>query len=494
MNTIFNHFFCFVVLCFLNNVDAFAQTLNIFKDQQRLSEDFGCKNFSEKKLINLYQISIPTGDGLGPRTTLLKSSDLLLKFQLLVGQSQSASKYKIIIYHSALKAQEIYSSLPPSFSFSPRTVGAHRISVMEKTTQGQCNDYFWEFTLTDNPIFTTPQASNEKLNEELDTFHLNMLNAQNFWPTAMGGGAVVAVIDSGVNYNHPDLRQKIYTNFGEIPGNNIDDDHNGYKDDVHGWDFKNKDAYPFDDNGHGTHVSGLIAGAKTGLAPNLYIMPLKVLDPFGYASFEDIKAAINYAVSKNVRIINLSIGGNNGTREEYYKQYNEIFNYCNSMGVMLVTASGNGGADGIGDNNDLPQDAVDHTNGPYYPSSLGNANVLSVAAVDENFVLADYSNYGKKTVDVAAPGGTIKRLLISASHLCDSGVACYKGLSGTSMAVPLVSATLGVMVGMKPTIPIPEMIRLLMKTPHPKTSQSVLDHIRGPVINPSEIVKKLSPR
>ncbi|WP_066068872.1 S8 family serine peptidase [Neobacillus soli] len=206
---------------------------------------------------------------------------------------------------------------------------------------------------------------------------------------------VVGVIDTGVDINHPDLQGKIWTNPKEIPNNNIDDDHNGYVDDIHGWDFYNKDNSVYDaldGDEHGTHVSGTIAAALegtdtstnkgvVGVAPNVKILPIKFLGPMGGTTSDAIEA-IAYAKSMGVKITN-----NSWTGEEPDPLLEEAIENSNSL---FVAAAGNDGM-----NNDF---------GGSYPASYESANILSVAAVDNKGKLAPFSNYGYDSVDVAAPG------------------------------------------------------------------------------------------
>ncbi|MDR7238023.1 S8 family serine peptidase [Neobacillus drentensis] len=206
---------------------------------------------------------------------------------------------------------------------------------------------------------------------------------------------VVGVIDTGVDINHPDLVGKIWENTKEIPNNNEDDDGNGYTDDVHGWDFYNDDKTvydPLDGDEHGTHVSGTIAaeleGATTddnkgvvGVAPNVKILPIKFLGPDGGTTSDAIEA-IAYAKKMGVKITNNSWGG-----EEYDPLLEEAIENCD---CLFVAAAGN--------------DAMDNDFGGFYPASFENANILTVAAVDNKGKLAPFSNYGTNSVDVAAPG------------------------------------------------------------------------------------------
>src|SRR5215218_8864715 len=204
---------------------------------------------------------------------------------------------------------------------------------------------------------------------------------------------VVAVIDDGVDFSHPELASRAWTNPGEVPNNNLDDDNNGYVDDVNGWDFYNRDKTVHDPgvDAHGTHVSGTIAASVNGqgvvgVAPNVKIMALKIMGPNG-GETSDAILAIQYAKAEGAKISNISLGGSS------YDQ--GLYDAINNSGSLFVAAAGNGGDDGIGDNNDVLPD---------YPSSYDLPNILTVAAVDNQGKLASFSNYGATSVDIAAPG------------------------------------------------------------------------------------------
>src|SRR5215218_6395148 len=201
---------------------------------------------------------------------------------------------------------------------------------------------------------------------------------------------VVAVIDDGVNFSHPELAGRAWTNPGEVPNNNLDDA-NGYVDDVNGWDFYNRDKTVHDSgvDAHGTHVSGTIAASVDGqgvveVAPNVKIMALKFLGPEGgYTS--DAILAIQYAKAEGAKISNNSWGGGP------YSPYDQaLYDAINNSGSLFVAAAGNNGS-----NNDAY---------PVYPASYDLPNILSVTAVDNQGKLASFSNYGASSVDIAAPG------------------------------------------------------------------------------------------
>ena len=205
------------------------------------------------------------------------------------------------------------------------------------------------------------------------------IDALEAWDITFGADrVVVAVIDSGVDGSHPDLSANLWTNSGEIPGNGLDDDGNGYVDDIRGWDFANKDNNPADDNGHGTHVTGIIAAVGNngigvaGVAWNAKIMALKSFRADGSGLTSDAILAIAYANLMGADVINNSWGG------APYSQ--ALFDMIRSSSAMVVFAAGNSGQ-----NNDLI---------PHYPSSYTSANILAVAATDPNDNLALFSNFG----------------------------------------------------------------------------------------------------
>src|SRR5918999_1287399 len=258
-------------------------------------------------------------------------------------------------------------------------------------------------------------------------------DAPEAWNTGTGTAAtVVAVIDEGVDVSHPDLRNNIWKNPGEVPGNGVDDDRNGYVDDVNGFDFANDDASvydpdPIDGSGdeHGTHVAGTIAaegnnGAGiTGVNWQAKVMALKFLGPNSGSTLDAVEA-INYAVAKGADISNNS-WGYVGSPSRSLK---DAITRADNAGLLFVAAAGNGGADGVGDDNDA------NSTNTNYPSSFSNPNIISVAATDNRDRLASFSNFGASTVDLGAPGVNVLSTLPGNR---------YGYYSGTSMATPHVT-------------------------------------------------------
>ena len=230
---------------------------------------------------------------------------------------------------------------------------------------------------------------------------------------------VVAIIDTGVDLSHSVFTQSqaIWSNPAEIPGNGIDDDFNGYVDDVNGWNFNANSNSPQDDEGHGTHVAGIVVGTGLNIfsAPRdqsrIQIMPLKFLDSNGSGRTSDAIRAIYYAVDNGAKVINCSWGGGS-----YSRALLDALTYAYEHQVVVVTAAGNNAA-----NND---------SSPMYPAGYNFPSNIAVAASTDGDNLASFSNYGASSVPVAAPG-----YYIYSSYPGNS----YTLMSGTSMAAPFVA-------------------------------------------------------
>lgn len=267
------------------------------------------------------------------------------------------------------------------------------------------------------------------------------INAPEAWDVGTGSNTVViAVIDSGVDYNHPDLRNNIWSNPGEIAGNGVDDDGNGFRDDVRGWDFEANDNNPMDENNHGTHVAGII-GAQTnngtgvaGTNWNVQIMPLKFMNPQGAGTTAAAINALDYAVRMGADVSNNSWGGGSFSQALF-----DAIQRANAQGHLFVAASGN--------------DGVNNDNTPHYPSSYNLANIISVAASDQNGGLTGFSNFGINSVDLAAPGAQI---------LSTTRNGGYQAFSGTSMAAPFVSGVAGLLLGQNPNLSVSELRNFIL--------------------------------
>lgn len=243
---------------------------------------------------------------------------------------------------------------------------------------------------------------------------------------------IVAVIDTGVDYTHTVFTQTgaIWSNTKEIPDNGIDDDNNGYVDDVRGWNFVDGNNKPMDDDDHGTHVAGIVLGAtqditSANLQPaKVRIMPLKFLDSSGAGATSDAIKAIYYAVNNGARVLNNSWGGGG-----FSNSLLTAIAYAYDHHVAFVAAAGNST-----NNNDA---------NPTYPANYSVPNIISVAATSDYDYLASFSNYGAQTVHMASPGVSIWSTLPTQS---------YGRLSGTSMAAPFVSGIAALALRESPTM------------------------------------------
>lgn len=247
------------------------------------------------------------------------------------------------------------------------------------------------------------------------------IDATEAWDLATGDSIIVGVIDSGVDTAHVDLRGNIWTNAGEIPGNGVDDDDNGFVDDVHGWDFLNWDNDPFDDNSHGTHVAGTIAArgdngiGVTGVSWSARIMPLKFLRADGFGSTTHAILALSYAVRMGAKLTCNSWGGTG-----YSQALRDAIDSAGAAGLLFVAASGN-----VRTNLDIQ---------PHYPAAYDLDCIIAVSASDHLDRLASEpswgSNWGPTRVDLAAPG-------VNVYSTIPGGAYDFK--SGTSMAAPHVA-------------------------------------------------------
>jgi subtilisin family serine protease len=265
---------------------------------------------------------------------------------------------------------------------------------------------------------------------------------------------VVAVVDTGITLNHSDLNGNLWVNPGEIPSDGIDNDGDGKIDDVNGWDFVNNDGDPTDDetSRHGTHVSGII-GAKgddgsgiAGITWAVRLMSLKILDSTGTGTVADEIAAIQYATAKGAHIINASLGGGGFSQAEK--------DAIDAFPGLFVAASGDGGADQVGDDNDVS---------PIYPACHTSPNIIAVAATDQDDNLASFSNYGATCVHVAAPGVNI---------ISDNDVGFVAFISGTSQSAPHVSGVAALLKAQDPNRTTAQIKTAILTTVDVKASLS----------------------
>jgi subtilisin family serine protease len=278
-----------------------------------------------------------------------------------------------------------------------------------------------------------------------ELYGMSKISAPQAWDTARGAGAVVAVIDSGLDFGHPDIDANVWTNAGEIPGNGLDDDDNGFADDVRGWDFVGPsagapvpDSDPTDEEGHGTHVAGTVAAEGNnglgviGVAWQARVMALRGLDSEGFGGQAELAGAVVYATDQGADVINASWGATGVTQT-----LRDAVAYALANGVVFVASAGNANLDV----------------GQFYPASL--PGVIAVSAIGPADEKADFSNFGSG-IELAAPGVGILSL--------QRGTGDYFPLDGTSMAAPHVSGVIALVLGRRPTFTVDEVRQVLRST------------------------------
>ncbi len=273
----------------------------------------------------------------------------------------------------------------------------------------------YDYTVKINDFIKTTDG----LSLSSKSYHLNLIKAAYAWNNNIkGDGIIIAIIDTGVDTNHPQIRDSLHTNRRETPFNNRDDDGNGLIDDFQGYDFFNRTGRVRDSDGHGTHVSGIALashnqGAAKGIAPNAKLLPLNFMGPDGSGRLSDAIEAIQYAVSQGAKIINASWGG-----PDCSSALKESIEQLGKKDVLFITASGNDGAN-----------LDDH---PTFPAAFEISSQITVGASNEEDFMANYSNYSFNKTHLVAPGSNIY------STLPGGGASL---MSGTSMAAPIVSGS-----------------------------------------------------
>jgi subtilisin family serine protease len=272
---------------------------------------------------------------------------------------------------------------------------------------------------------------------------LNKIHAPEAWDLSTGSPSMtVAVVDTGVDWTHPDLAANLWTNTGETPGDALDNDGNGFVDDVRGWNFggaPNTGNNPDDTNGHGTHVAGTIGAVGnnttgvTGVNWNVKVMAVRAGDET-LTDF-DIANAFDYACENGAKVVNGSFGG--------YQHSDAILDAVNRCpNTLFVFAAGN--------------DATNNDQFPVYPCTDPAPNIICVAATNSSDTRASFSNYGATSVDIAAPGENIYSTLFSSPF--------YGLMSGTSMATPHVAGAAALVWAHRPTLSVAELRRSLINS------------------------------
>lgn len=302
------------------------------------------------------------------------------------------------------------------------------------------------YTCDPNGIFHATVTPNDPYYSIM--WGLQRLNMSTAWNYTTGHNqVVVAVVDTGINYQHPDLVGNAWVNPNEIAGNGVDDDGNGVVDDIYGFNAINSSGNPMDDNGHGTHVSGTI-GARTnnstgvpGINWNVKIIGVKFLSASGSGSLWDAINGLHYIYTMKQRGVNIVLSNNSWGGGGYYEGLRQEIGRLNDAGVLFVAAAGNS--------------AVNADVNPMYPAAYDNENIISVASLDESGGLSYFSNYGANSVDLGAPGSSI------ASTWHDGG---YRYASGTSMASPHVAGAIALLKSYSYGLTAPQLKQKILST------------------------------
>lgn len=330
-----------------------------------------------------------------------------------------------------------FESFSKKFSYLNRvTPIGENLATVEFNNMEEINKRVLELTLSGEIEYAEPDVKAYALSAPNDPLygsqwaHQKVQSSKAFDISTGSQSVVVAMIDSGVDYTHPDIAPNMWINTKEVAGNGVDDDRNGYVDDIYGYDFANNDSNPMDDDGHGTHTAGTV-GARggngkgiSGHSPIVKIMALKFLAKSGAGDVSAAVRAIDYAVKNGAKIMNNSWGSNVTSRT-----LSDAIIRARNAGVLFVAAAGNSA-----ENNDVS---------PSYPANYPYDNVISVAASTSGDTLAEFSSYGATKVHIAAPGQGILSTLPGAT---------YGSADGTSMAAPLVSGVLALMIARRPDL------------------------------------------
>ena len=332
--------------------------------------------------------------------------------------------------------------------------GASETAIDELRSRADVESVGIDRTLSAAVSANDPQAKSQ--------WALDAVGAPAAWNASTGTGqTIVAVIDTGIDLNHADLKANLWRNPGEIAGNSQDDDGNGYDDDIHGYDFANGDANPQDGAGHGTHVAGTVGAAgnngkgTTGIAWKTRLMALQFMDANGNGTTSGAIRAMDYAVKNGAKIINNSWGAAGG--DPFLAA---AFERARAAGVIVVNAAGNDG-----ENADVDGQ---------YPANYARPfdNAIAVAATDASGKMPGWSNYGSSTVLLAAPGSSILSTVIGGG----TGTK-----SGTSMAAPHVSGALALLWDKNPSWTYQQVLTKL------KSSVDVLPSLKGKVATGGEL-------
>ncbi|MES2429686.1 MAG: S8 family peptidase [Bacteroidota bacterium] len=385
----------------------------------------------------------PSANASNRANALAKVSGLVSEKVLTKAMQHAGDNEGFVIVHTSLNALDAISKLK----------GDAEIEFAEPN-----------YIYTHTAVATDPYFTNGSL-WGMSSTNTYGSQAATAWAAGHTGSSSIAVgvIDEGIQFNHPDLNGQVWTNpYDPIDG--IDNDGNGYKDDVHGWDFASNDNSIYDGGNsgklddHGTHVSGTIGGKANivgvaGMNWNITIISAKFLGRSGGTTANAIKAVDYLTTLKNLHPeLNIVASNNSWGGGGFSQALSDAITRSNNKNILFIAAAGNGGSDGVGDNNDAVAN---------YPSNYPQANVIAVAAITSTGARSSFSNYGTTTVDIGAPGSAI---------MSTTAYNLYQSYSGTSMATPHVTGAAALFASTHPGATAAEIKAAILNSATPTTS------------------------
>lgn len=441
-----------------------------------------CKRNGLKPVLNIK----PLSPNLSRREPLTVGEEIVIDASQSQPHAFTGGDLKLSFVISAplgSKTQKIYQN--KTLNLSLDTMGVYQIMIVAQDVKDVCDVEVAKVLVTGNEPFAPSIASKDpSLGQQKFRARLGIDQAHQI---SKGEGVIIAVIDSGVNYNHPHLAENIFRNPNESD-NGLDNDNNGYEGDLYGWDFANDDPYPFDDNGHGSHVAGLSAGKIFGVAPNATILPIKVTNPAGVSDLGSSLQAIVYALDMGAKVLNLSYGN-------YRPPVNlerQIIALVEKADAIILAAAGNGDPNtGLGVNTDVIQ---------HMPSGLNSNNLISVAALNENDQLTYYSNYGAQSVQVATYGGEDFDMVnhrpyngqLYSAYIPNPEGQLFHPAQGTSMSTPIAAGIAALVRSANPDLSAAETADIL-KHAGPNSSKLEGKIKSGKILTAIDALKMATP-
>ncbi|MDQ3181684.1 MAG: S8 family serine peptidase [Acidobacteriota bacterium] len=379
-------------------------------------------------------------------TVAQKSSKAFVEGELLVKYKSGTADAPIVETNNRIGATVV-----EEFS----DLGWQRVKLPASLSVGKAISQYKNFAEVEaaQPNFIYQLAATPNDTSFGSLYGMQKISAPTAWDLSTGSAnVVVANIDTGVRYTHPDLAANMWRNGGETQNNGIDDDGNGFIDDYYGYDFFSNDSDPLDENGHGTHTAGTIGAVGNnnlgvvGVNWNVRLMTIKIYDAAGNSTSAILINAYNYVRLMKNRGVNIRVTNNSygGCAEacDYDQATKDALDALGNADVLQVFAAGNNGRN------------IETT--PFYPASYTSPSILAVAASDQNDNRASFSNFGTTSVDVAAPGVGILSTILSAGN--------YGTSSGTSMASPHTAGSAALLAAYNPNLSAASLKATLMNT------------------------------